>query len=316
LAELPITYPDQGGLLAEVKGNYERDPFFKTILDSPKSYQNFEEHEGYIRLRLKDRTPLCIPDILVEGRKLREKLIDQAHSLLAHLGARKTLSYLREYVWWKTMVADTQKFCESCSTCQQSKPSNQKPYGLLNPLKVPTKPWEAIGVDFVGPLPVSKDRDGEYDSITVIIDLLTAGVHLVPSRTTYNARDVAELMFAEVYKHHGLPKAIVSDRDVLFTSLFWTHLNKLIGIQQRMSSAYHPETDGSTERANRTIGQMLRACISPTQKDWVSRLPAIEFAINLARNESTGYSPFFLNTGRMPRTMIWESPDPSEYTGV
>ncbi|KAJ8596232.1 hypothetical protein M405DRAFT_703260, partial [Rhizopogon salebrosus TDB-379] len=102
LAELPITYPDQLSLLAEVKGNYKMDPFFKTILDSPKSYQNFEEHKGYIRLRLKDRTPLCIPDILVEGRKLRERLIDQAHSLLAHLGARKTLSYLREYVWWKT----------------------------------------------------------------------------------------------------------------------------------------------------------------------------------------------------------------------
>lgn len=112
-------------------------------------------------------------------------------------------------------------------------------------------------------------------------------VHIVPSRTTYTAREIAELMFAEVYKHHGL--------------------NKLIGVKQKMSSAYHPETDGSTERANRTIAQMLRCCIGPNQKDWVSRLPAIEFAINSATSESTGYAPFFLNTGRMPRQMIWDA---------
>jgi len=122
---------------------------------------------------------------------------------------------------------------------------------------VPSVPWDAIGVDFMGPLPESKDRNGSYDSVTVIIDLLTAMIHLVPSRTTYMAKDVAELMFTEVYKLHGLPRSIVSDRDVLFTSLFWTHLNKLMGVKQRMSSTYHPETDGSTEWANRTIGQML-----------------------------------------------------------
>ena len=84
----------------------------------------------------------------------------------------------------------------------------------------------------------------------MIIDLLTAMVHLVPSRTTYTAKQVAELIFDNVYKLHGLPKAIVSDRDVLFTSGFWTHLHKLIGVKQKMSSAYHPETDRSTERAN------------------------------------------------------------------
>ena len=86
---------------------------------------------------------------------------------------------------WKDMVKDTQCFCDSCQTCKQSKPPNQKPFGLLNPLSVPSRPWESIGVDFVGPLPVSKNRDGEFDSITVVIDLLTAMVHLVPSRITY-----------------------------------------------------------------------------------------------------------------------------------
>jgi hypothetical protein len=145
------------------------------------------------------------------------------------------------------MVKDVRKYCDSCQTCKWSKPTNQKPYGLLNPLSTPFKPWELIGIDFVGPLPLLKNRNGEFDSITVVIDLLTAMVHLVPSRITYNARKNAELVFAEVYKLHGLPKSIVSDRDVLFTSAFWTHLNRLIGMNQSMLSAYHPQSDGATE---------------------------------------------------------------------
>ncbi|EIN04208.1 retrotransposon protein Ty3-gypsy sub-class, partial [Punctularia strigosozonata HHB-11173 SS5] len=133
--------------------------------------------------------------------------------------------------WWKSMVPDVRAFCESCVTCRRSKPNNQKPYGLLNPLPVPAQPWEAIGIDFVGPLPASKDRDSSYDEITVIIDLLSGRVHLVPSRQDYRARDIAELVFAEIYRLHGLPRRIVSDRDVLFTSTFWQHLNKMLGVK-------------------------------------------------------------------------------------
>jgi hypothetical protein len=125
-----------------------------------------------------------------------------------------------------------------------------------------------------------------------------------------------ELVFTEVYKHHGLPKAIVSDRDVLFTSVFWARLNKLLGVKLKMSSAYHPQTDGATERANRTVVQMLRSIIGPGQTNWVSKLAAIEFAINMARSESTSISPFLANSGRTPRVMVWEDPMPTEYPGV
>jgi hypothetical protein len=123
-------------------------------------------------------------------------------------------------------------------------------------------------------------------------------------------------MFEEVYKYHGLPKNIISDRDVLFTSTIWKHLHKLIGTSLKMSSAYHPQTDGATERANRTVTQMLRQCIHPDQKDWVSKLPAIQFAINSAQSASTGFSPFFLNYGRAPRSLIWNSAPQTEYAGV
>src|SRR5262245_58477619 len=101
---------------------------------------------------------LCVPRVTIEGRSTQEIMIAHAHSLLAHLGSSKTLAYLRDYVWWKTMVADTQKFCDSCITCKRSKPNNQRPYGLLNPLPVPVQLWEVVGIDFVGLLPVSGNR--------------------------------------------------------------------------------------------------------------------------------------------------------------
>ena len=171
-------------------------------------------------------------------------------------------------------------------------------------------------MDFVGPLPESGNRDGMFDSITVVICLLTSMVHLIPSRTNYSASQLAELMFEHIYKLHGLPKNIISYRDVLFTSTFWKQLHRLIGTKLRLSSAYHPQSDGSTERANRTITQMLQQCIHPNQKDWVSKLPAIEFAINSARSESTGFAPFFLNFGRMPQSMLWASATATEFPSV
>jgi hypothetical protein len=303
-------------LVAGLRGKYAEDPFFRVILEQPKEFRNFEIKEQLIYLKDNERRVLCIPKVMIQGRSAREIVITEAHSILAHLGASKTVDYLRDHVWWKDMVTDVKAFCETCHTCKTSKPSNQKPYGLLNPLSIPAYPWESIGMDFVGPLPESSNRDGQFDSITVIICLLTAMVHLVPSRTNYNASQLAELMFENIYKIHGLPKNIISDRDVLFTSTFWSRLHRLIGTKLRMSSAYHPQTDGSTERANRTVTQMLRQCIQPNQRNWVSKLPAIEFAINSARSESTGFAPFFLNFGRMPSTMIWSAASSNEYPAV
>jgi len=312
-----ISQSEQGlNLEEELRNQYSKDPFFKNIIEKPQQFKNFLVNNGLMYLRTEGKKLLCIPKIIIRDNSARELVISEAHSLLAHLGTLKTLAYLRDHVWWKDMASDTNAYCATCMTCKRSKPSNQKPYGLLNPLPVPGTPWEAIGMDFVGPLPESKNRDGVFNSITVVICLLTAMVHIVPSRIDYNARQVAELVFEHIYKLHGLPKHIISDHDVLFTSAFWTRLNRLIGTKLKMSSAYHPETDGSTERANRTITQMLRQCVDPKQTDWVSKLPAIEFALNSARSESTGYAPFFLNTRRMPRSMIWNSSSDDEYPSV
>ena len=162
--------------------------------------------------------------------------------------------------------------------------------GCFDPWKSQLRPWQAIGVDFDGPLPSSSNRNGS-SIICVIIDHLTSMVHLVPTRQNYKAKDIAEVLFETVYKLHGLPERIISDRDSYFTSVFWDELHKLIGVELRMSTSFHPQTDGATERANRTMTTMLRQAVEPHQRDWVAKLPAIEFALNSARSESTGYSP-------------------------
>jgi hypothetical protein len=124
------------------------------------------------------------------------------------------------------------------------------------------------------------------------------------------------LIFEEVYKYHGLPKNIISDRDILFMSTFWKRLHQLIGTTLHMSSTYHLQMDSATECANRTIIQMLWKCIQPNQRDWVAKLAAIQFAINLAWSASTGFLPFFLNHGQMPRSFIWNSALANEFADV
>ena len=233
--------------LDALQGKYSLDPAFHAILQQSNNFQNFEVVDQLVYLKELDKKILCIPKVIIQGRSTQEIVISKAHSLLAHLGANKTLNYLCDHIWWKDIVANTKAFCETCHTCKISKLSNQKLYRLLNPLSLPSYPWESIGMDFVSPLPESGNRDGIFDSITVIICLLTSMVHLVPSQINYNVSQLAELMFEHVYKMHGLSKHIISDHDVLFTSTFWGRLHQLIGTKLRMSSAYHPQSDGSTE---------------------------------------------------------------------
>lgn len=297
-----------------IRNRYIEDSFFKPILANPDEFTNFEMYEELIFFVSEGVRTMAVPDVKVDGENVREVLIRQAHSIPAHLSDEKTATYMRDQVWWKTLVSDVSDYCRSCKTCAVSKPQPGKPHGKLKTMPVPTYPWQYIGVDFVGPLPESTNRTGSYDMICVVIYALTSMVHLIPSKQTYRAGDVAELMFENVYKLHGLPERIVSDRDLLFTSRFWKQLHRLMGTELRMSSAFHPQTDGVTERANRTLTQMIRQCVCPDQKDWLTMLPAIGFAMNSARSSTTGFSPFQLNYGRNPSLMIWRGQE--EFPGV
>jgi hypothetical protein len=153
-------------------------------------------------------------------------------------------------------------------------------------------------MDFMVHLPKTPRN---HDAITVFVDKLTKHAHFVPSTTTATATDVARQFFDNVFRHHGMPTTIISDRDSKFTSHFWQELHRHMDVKLAMSTAYHPQMDGQTEVMNKTLGIMLRAFIDEKQTNWDILLPAAEFAYNNSVNHSTGYSPFFLNTGQHPR---------------
>ena len=209
------------------------------------------------------------------------------------------------------MTRDIEIFCRSCGPCQVNKDSNQRPTGLLHTLPIPDRPWQSVGMDFIGPLPLSNG----YDYLLVVIDRLTSMVHLIPTTTKVTAGQTAWLYVKEVVRLHGVPESIVSDRDTKFTSLFWRELHRVLGTKLMMSTSFHPQTDGATERANRSIGQILRSVVSNDQKDWTNKCPMVEFAINSSVSSTTGFCPFELNYGYVP-VMGITGTEKAKYRGV
>jgi hypothetical protein len=207
------------------------------------------------------------------------------------------MTYLRDQVQWKMMIQGITDYCKSCLTCTTSKSPTEKPCRLLKTMLVLTYPWQYIGIDFVGPLPKSMNWNRMFDMICVIINLLTAMVHLVPTRQMYKAADMAEVIFNTVFKLHSLPERIISNQDLLFTSYFWKKLYALLNMELHLSSVFHPQTDSATKHANWTMTQMLWQCMNPKQKNWVIKLPMIKFAMNSARSSTTRFTPFYLNYG-------------------
>ena len=193
------------------------------------------------------------------------------------------------------MSNDIESYCKTCGIYVTSKDVNSKPTGLLYSLLIPDRPWQSIGLDFMGPLPKSNN----FDYLLVVIDQLTSQVHLVPTMMTVTARGVMWLILKEVMRLHGIPESIVSDQDTKFTSIFWKELHRLMRSKLLLSTAFHPQTDGATERANRSIAQILRIVVSNDQKDWSSKCLMVEFAINSSINATTGYAPFELTHGYM-----------------
>ena len=166
-------------------------------------------------------------------------------------------------------------------------------------------------MDFVTSLPISKDWKGDsYDSILIIVNRLTKMVHYKPVKVTINAPGLAEVIIDVVVRHHGLPDSIVTDRGSLFTSKFWSSLCYFLGIKRRLSTAFHPQTDGQIERQNSTMEAYLRAFVNFEQNDWARLLPMAEFAYNNAKNASTGHTLFELNCKYHPRVSYKEDLDP------
>ena len=224
---------------------------------------------------------------------LRDDMLREAHDAVmsGHLGMEKTMERLARVAFWPHMERDVRQYVRSCDSCQRCKPSNLKPPGLLRPLPIPSQGWECIAMDFIIRLP--KTSSG-HDSVLTVVDRLTKMAHFLPTTTNVTAEAAAKLFFAGIVRLHGLPVSIVSDRDPKFTSAFWRELFRLTGTSLDMSTARHPQTDGQSERMNRTLEEMLRA-YAVEMPNWDDILPALvcsaaEIALSASADTST-WSP-------------------------
>ena len=231
--------------------------------------------------------------------------------LAGDFGIDKTKELVGRKYYWPSLKKDVENYVRGCDICLTSKAVRHKPYGDLQSLSVPTHQWKDLSIDFVTGLLLSADWKGDsYDSILVIVDRLTKMVHYELVKVTIDAPGLAEVIIDVVVRHHGLPDSIISDRGAIFTSKFWSSLCYFLGIKRRLSTAFHPQTNGQTERQNSTMEAYLRAFVNFKQNDWARLLPMAEFAYNNANNASTGHTPFELNCNYHPRMSYKEDVDP------
>lgn len=220
--------------------------------------------------------------------------------LSGHFGLSKTIELVLRTFWWPNLRTFVKNYIKSCNVCSRSKSSHHKPYGLLNPLSVPTRPWQSFSMDFITDLPSSNN----FDSILVVVDRFSKMSHFIPCNKAISAQQTAQLIMQNVVRLHGLPDNIVSDRGTQFVSKFWTRLFELLGTKINLSSAYHPQSDGQTEIVNQILEQYLRCTINYQQDNWCSLLPFAEFAYNNTIHSSTKKTPFYANYGFHPQFNI------------
>ena len=296
-------------LYDRIRNAYDRDESCKILVDyfannnekslTPRlrsKIHRYNLHQGLLLFQVatNDEPRIVIPD----DDQLKHDILYEYHDtvLSGHLGREKTYLAVCRNFWWPRLSKYIAKYVRTCEICQRvkSQPSLEAP---LQSLPIPSECWKSISMDFIFGLPVdSKGRTG----ILVFVDRLSKMVHLAPVREKITANEAAVHFFNDVFRHHGLPETIVSDRDPRFTSKFWKSLFELLGTKLNMSTADHPETDGQTERVNRVLVDILRSFCAENPKDWSTLLPSIEFAMNNSVHSSTGHTAFYVNYLRHP----------------
>lgn len=218
-------------------------------------------------------------------------------ALGGHLGAPATLQRISSMFYWPNMKSDVLSMVQHCLNCQKAKPDRSRYPGLLQPLPVPTSSWDVISMDFIEGLPQS----GNANAILVVIDKFTKFAHFLLLKHPYTASTVAKLFMDSVYKLHGLPSAIISDRDKIFTSNFWKQLFQLTRTKLRLSTAYHPQTDGQTERLNQCLETCLCCFVNACPSKWSNWLSLAEYWYNTSHHSALGRSPFEVLYSYVPK---------------
>ena len=248
-------------------------------------------------LYYKDR--VCVPD----DNDLRKAILEEAHggSFAIHPGSTKMYQDLKMSFWWFGMKRDISEFVTKCLVCQRVKADHHVLSGLLQSIRIPEWKWDRINMDFVVGLPLTGRK---HDSIWVVVDRLTKSAHFLPVRTDYSLDKLTELYIKEIVRLHGIPISIISDRDPRFTSRFWGKLQEALGTRLNFSTAFHPQTDGQSERVIQIMEDMLRSCLIDYEGSWDRHIPLVKFVYNNSFQSSIGMAPYEALYGRKCRTPL------------
>jgi len=237
--------------------------------------------------------------IYMPERELREEIIQLHHDtpIGGHRGRWKMTELVTRNYWWPGVTKEVGRYVDECDACQRYKNWSEAPVGKLMPNTIPEKLWDHITADFITKLPLAQG----YDTILVVCNRFSKMAHYIAITEKTSAEGLAKLFQDHVWKLHGLPESIISDRGVQCVAGIMKELNNLLGIQTKLSMAYHPQTDGQTERINQKLEQYLRVFIDHRQEQWPDWLGTAEFAYNNKIHTATKILPFKANCGQDPR---------------
>ncbi|WVZ90257.1 hypothetical protein U9M48_036572 [Paspalum notatum var. saurae] len=289
LRQAQLTDPAISAIRDEVQAGTRRAPW--SIVDNMLHYAG--------RLYVPPASPL-----------LRE-LLTAVHEE-GHEGVQRTLHRLRRDFHFPHMKQVVQDHVRACATCQRNKSEHLHPAGLLLPLPVPQGIWTDVALDFIEALPRVRGKS----VILSVVDRFSKYCHFIPLAHPYSAESVAQAFFGEIVRLHGMPQSLVSDRDAVFTSKFWRELMRLMGTKLHMTSAFHPQSDGQSEAANKVIVMYLRCLTGDRPRQWLQWLPWAEYVFNTAYQSSLRDTPFRVVYGRDPPSIRSYEPGDTRVAAV
>jgi hypothetical protein len=299
LGDISITHD----WIVELKRLALHHPMYPSLLGNRDTQSQYSLQDGliYYNSKPKDisRRKLFVPD----GSDLRHRIIHEYHDVpyAGHFGKHKTIERVQRHFYWPDMRETIESYIKSCDACQRFKYRTHKPHALHIPYDMPEYPWQVMAMDEKTGLPTSSAGNNAF---WVFVDKLSRRCHIVPCKEKRPASEVALMFFDAVFRHHGVPQKIISDRDGRFTSKFWADLTSLLSTNLNMATTNRPQTDGQSERLIKTVSELVRNYANNNPLLWDKHVPALEFAYNDSVHPATGFTPFEIDMGRVPLTPI------------